>query len=132
MNDIDMLVVMTPEGIPGFERSREWVLEREHPDAVFSLLRSVDLPGVGILVAEPWNLAPGYSPDLPDDELARIEVTGPEDLELYVVATLAPDRQQVFLNLAAPLVVHAERRLARQVILDRQGWPLRHPVAVRG
>ena len=40
MNDIDMLAVMTPEGIPGFERSREWMLEREHPDAVFSLLRS--------------------------------------------------------------------------------------------
>lgn len=132
MDDNTMQAVMTPDGIPGFERSREWVLEREHPDAVFSLLRSVDVPGVGILVAEPWNLAPGYSPDLPDHELARIDVQSPEELDLFVVATLSPDRQQVFLNLAAPLVVNHERRLARQVILDRQGWPLRHPVAVRG
>ena len=49
-----------------------------------------------------------------------------------MVATLAADRQHVYLNLAAPLVVNPERRSARQVILDRQGWPLRHPVAVRG
>ena len=132
MNDTDMLAVSTPDGIPGFEKSREWVLEREHPEAVFALLRSLDIPGVGILVAEPWTLAPGYSPDLPDDDLARIEVTGPEDLEVLVVATLAPDRQQIFLNLAAPLVIHTERRLGRQIILDRQGWPLRHPVSVRG
>lgn len=132
MNDTDTLAVVTPEGIPGFERSRDWVLEREHPEAVFSLLRSLDHPGVGILVAEPWNLAPGYSPDLPDDELARIEVRSPDELELYVVATLAADRQHVYLNLAAPLVVNHESRVARQVILDRQGWPLRHPVGVRG
>jgi flagellar assembly factor FliW len=132
MTDNDMQAVVTPEGIPGFERTRRWTLEREHPDAVFSLLRSVDQPGVGILVAEPWNLAPGYSPDLPDDELARIEIEGPEELELYVVATLSPDRQQVYLNLAAPLAIHSELRIGRQIILDRQGWPLRHPVAVRG
>ena len=124
--------ISTPDGIPGFERTRAWVLEREHPDAVFWLFRSVDQPGVGLLVAEPWNLAPGYDPDLPEDDLARIEVTKPEDVALYVVATLAEDRRHVYLNLTAPIVVHTERRLARQVILDRQGWPLRHPVAVRG
>jgi flagellar assembly factor FliW len=132
VNDIDTQAVVTPEGIPGFERSREWILERATPEAVFSVMRSVDLPGVGLLVAEPWSLAPGYSPDLPDDELTRIEVSAPEDIEVYVVATLAPDRQHVYLNLAAPLVVHAQRRICRQVILDRQGWPLRHPVTVRG
>ena len=112
--------------------SREWQLERGHPEAVFSVLRSLDSPGVGLLVAEPWELAPGYDPDLPDDELARIDVTEPEQVELYVVATIAEDRQLVYLNLVAPLVVHAQSRLARQVILDRQGWPLRHAVSVKG
>lgn len=132
MDGIEPQVVTTPDGLPGFERSREWQLERGHPEAVFSVLRSLDSPGVGLLVAEPWELAPGYDPDLPDDELARIDVTEPEQVELYVVATIAEDRQLVYLNLVAPLVVHAQSRLARQVILDRQGWPLRHAVSVKG
>ncbi len=132
MTDIDPQAVTTPEGIPGFERTRCWTLEREHPEAIFSLLRSVERPSLGLLVAEPWALAPGYDPDLPEDDLARIGVSSPDELELYVVATLSDDRKHVYLNLAAPLVVHIGRRLARQVILDRQGWPLRHAVAVRG
>lgn len=132
MNEIEPQVVTTPEGLPGFERIRCWHLERGHPEAVFMVLRSVDEPALGLLVAEPWTLAPGYEPDLPDEELARIEITDPGDVELYVVATIAESREQVFLNLAAPVVVHQERRLARQVILDRQGWPLRHAVAVQG
>ncbi|MEZ5218344.1 MAG: flagellar assembly protein FliW [Ilumatobacteraceae bacterium] len=122
----------TPEGIPGFDESREWALERSHPEAVFCLLRPQDAPDRGILVAEPWQLAPGYEPDLPEAELERISITGPEDVELYVVVTLTPERTTVFLNLAAPIVVHRTERLARQVILDRQGWPLRHAVEARG
>ncbi len=112
MNGIEPQVVTTPDGLPGFERARDWQLERGHPEALFSILRSLDTPGVGLLVAEPWDLAPGYEPDLPEDELARIDVTAPDQVELYVVATITEDRQLVHLNLVAPLVVHAESRLA--------------------
>ncbi len=129
---IDVPVIRTPDGLPGFDTARCWVLERDHDDQVFGLLRSLDLPGIGLLVTEPWGLAPGYEPDLPEDELARIGVRDPEQVSVLVVATIAGDSTTVWLNLAAPIAVNVERREARQVILDRQGWPLRHPVAVRG
>lgn len=132
MTEIDSQPVTTPDGIPGFEKTRRWTLERCGPEAVFCVLRSVEQPAVGLLVAEPWGLAPGYEPDLPDQDLARIGVRSAEELEVYVVATIAEDRRSVYLNLAAPLVVNSGERVARQVILDRQGWPLRHAVAVRG
>jgi len=124
-------VVQTPDGLPGFDRAREWVLEQDD-DAVFALLRNVEQPSIGLLVTEPWDLAPGYEPDLPDDELARIGVEEAADVQLLVVATIAaePDAA-IWLNLAAPITVNVRTRQARQVILDRQGWPLRHPVAAR-
>jgi flagellar assembly factor FliW len=135
-----METIHTPDGLPGFDGAREWVLERGD-DAVFSLLRNVEQPGIGLLVTEPWDLAPGYEPDLPDDELARIGVDEAADVQLLVVATIssqileptsADDAGTIWLNLAAPITVNVRTHEARQVILDRQGWPLRHAVATRG
>ena len=125
-----MQTIHTPDGLPGFDAAREWVLEGDD-DAVFALLRNVEQPAIGLLVTEPWDLAPGYEPDLPEAA----------DVQLLVVATLAGDSiagseaaeaATVFLNLAAPITVNVRTRQARQVILDRQGWPLRHAVGVGG
>ena len=124
-------IIRTTDGLPGFDSCREWVLERGD-DAVFGLLRNVEEPAIGLLVAEPWELAPGYEPDLPDAELDRIGVTDADQVGIFVVATIAPDRQSVWLNLAAPIAINVETTEARQIILDRQGWPLRHPIALKG
>ena len=132
MDAHELLYIKTPDGLPGFEKSREWILERGADDAVFGLLRNADEPAIGLLVAEPWDLAPGYEPDLPEAELDRIGITNPEQTAVYVVATIAPDRQSVWLNLAAPITVNVESLEARQIILDRQGWPLRHPIELKG
>ncbi|MGZ4739255.1 MAG: flagellar assembly protein FliW [Ilumatobacteraceae bacterium] len=135
-----METIHTPDGLPGFDGAREWVLERGD-DAVFALLRNVEQPAIGLLVTEPWDLAPGYEPDLPDDELSRIGVEEAADVQLLVVATIADytselaptsDPGTIFLNLAVPITVNMRTHEARQVILDRQGWPLRHAVATRG
>ena len=135
-----METIHTPEGLPGFDGAREWVLERGD-DAVFALLRNVEQPGIGLLVTEPWDLAPGYEPDLPDEELSRIGDEEAADVQLLVVATISSqmlepastdDAGTIWLNLAAPITVNVRTHEARQVILDRQGWPLRHAVATRG
>ncbi|MCE9620966.1 MAG: flagellar assembly protein FliW [Actinomycetia bacterium] len=137
-----MKVIQTPDGFPGFASTREWVLEGE-TDAVFAVLRDREQPAIGLLVTEPWDLAPGYEPDLPDEELRRIGVEEATDVQLLVVATIAPasasqgdgadaDRDMtIWLNLAAPIAISRRTNQARQVILDRQGWPLRHAVAAR-
>lgn len=130
-------LIHTPDGLPGFDSSRHWSLERADADAVFGLLQNLDQPGVGLMVTEPWDLAPGYEPDLPDDELERIGIHDASDVTVLVVATIPSRDEQpddagvIWLNLAAPITVNVRTNTARQVILDRQGWPLRHPIATR-
>jgi len=130
MSDIDPPVITTPDGLPGFDHLREWVLEQTGEESVFSLLRSLDRPGISLLVAEPWELAPGYEPDLPDAEMGALGAHHPDDVAVLVVVRLDVESRQAFLNLAAPIVVHAAKGVARQMILDRQGWPMRHAVAL--
>jgi flagellar assembly factor FliW len=146
-----MLLVHTPVGLPGFDSARDWVLEGDDTK-VFSLLRNLDEPSIGLLVAPPWDMAPGYEPDLPDEELQQMGIEDAGDVNLFVVATIvesgqrpavvhepeaapdpAPERSvTVLLNLAAPIVLNRHSGVARQLILDRQGWPLRHPVVAKG
>jgi flagellar assembly factor FliW len=149
-----MLLVHTPVGLPGFDSARDWVLEGDDTK-VFSLLRNLDEPSIGLLVAPPWDMAPGYEPDLPDEELVQMGIEDAGDVNLFVVATIvessprpavpepdtapesapetAPERSvTVLLNLAAPIVLNRHSGVARQLILDRQGWPLRHPVVAKG
>jgi flagellar assembly factor FliW len=123
-------VISTPDGLPGFDQVRCWHLERDSPDAVFALLRATERPDVGLLVTEPWDLAPGYAPDLPEPELALLGVKEPAEIALLVVAGVDVAKRRAWLNLAAPIVVHVASGRARQVILDRQGWPVRHLVAL--
>ena len=152
-----MLLVHTPVGLPGFDRARDWVLEGDDTK-VFSLLRNLDEPSIGLLVAPPWDMAPGYEPDLPDEELVQMGIEDAGDVNLFVVATIvqsgpreaiaepsaesiadhaaepAPQERAVtvLLNLAAPIVLNRHSGVARQLILDRQGWPLRHAVVAKG
>ncbi len=156
-----MLLVHTPVGLPGFDRARDWVLEGDDTK-VFSLLRNLDEPSIGLLLAPPWDMAPGYEPDLPDEELVQMGIEDAGDVNLFVVATIveSPPRESiadhgaqpsadssadraaepapqeravtVLLNLAAPIVLNRHSGVARQLILDRQGWPLRHAVVAKG
>ena len=121
-------VISTPDGLPGFDQIRSWHLEREAPDAAFAVLRATGEPSIGLLVTEPWDLAPGYEPDLPDSELAALGVDEAGEDAIFVVAGIDVAKRRAWLNLAAPIVVHVASGRARQVILDRQGWPVRHPV----
>jgi flagellar assembly factor FliW len=123
--------ITTPEGLPGFNDARSWTLETNE-DAAFVMLRSNDHPGVSLVLGDPWTLAPGYEPDLPDADLADIGVKDASEVALYVVVGIDASRHLAWLNLAAPLALNAETAVARQVILDRQGWPVRHPVALDG
>jgi len=71
------------------------------------------------------ELAPGYEPDLPDEELERIGIRDASDISVLVVATIparsgSDDASVIWLNLAAPITVNVRTNTARQVILDRQ------------
>lgn len=53
----------------------------------------------------------------------EIGAVGPLDIRVFVVAN--PSDGGVFVNLRAPLIVHAETGVAAQVILDDPSYPFR-------
>ena len=119
-------VLLFPEGLPGFARTRHWQAV-EHEDArPFLWLQSLENAGVNLLVVDPRCLLPDYDPGLRTHDLARVGLTSEDPLMLLSIVTWRQDGPTV--NLRAPLVLNPERMLGAQVILEDARWPMRHPI----
>ncbi len=121
-------VLTFEDGIPGFPRSRRFVLVEVAEDSAFQLLRSVDEPDVALVVTVPWLFFPDYAPELSELERTSLGIERSEDAIVFCSVTLDPDHDTVYLNLLAPFVVNATTRRGRQIILLDSGYPVRAPV----
>ena len=74
-----------------------------------------------LFLIDPAFFVPEYQPELTAEHLASLGAEDPEDVDLYVVATLSAGSPVV--NLLAPILVNQATRTAAQVILD-EDWPL--------
>jgi flagellar assembly factor FliW len=74
-----------------------------------------------LFLIDPAFFVPEYQPEITAEHLAPLGAEDPEDVDLYVVATLSAGAPVV--NLLAPILVNQATRTAAQVILD-EDWPL--------
>lgn len=75
-----------------------------------------------LFLIDPGYFVPEYQPALTAEHLGAVGAETPEEVDLYVVATLSGGAPVV--NLLAPILVHPVTRDAVQVILDGEDWPL--------
>lgn len=117
--------ILFAEGIIGVPRARRFQL-LERKNSPIRVLRCLDIEGFALPVADPRLADPHYLPDLARATSAVL-LEQDDPLIVLAVATLDPDGAKV--NLRAPLLINARRRIAAQVILDDRSLPLRAPVA---
>ena len=123
----DPHVVEFPEGIPGFEACRRWVLIGSEELAPLRCLLSLDAPEPSFLSVDPAIVIPGYLKDLDPSAQVRIDVQPGDTLLWLAIVTLnEPGRSTV--NLKAPVVINTSRMLGRQVILDSTAYPVDCPL----
>lgn len=107
------------------------------PERVFDLAPVEGVAGLFTLTAEARAEArlfvldvavhlPSYRPSIPRLDL---EGFGPDAGELGILVVVNPTGHETTVNLAAPILTSTTAGLARQVILEAGGWPLRMPLA---
>jgi flagellar assembly factor FliW len=123
-------IIVFPRGLLGFAAQHHYVLA-EIPGAVttFKLLQSIDDPDLGFVVLP---LDAGDGPIARADLMAAARALAIEEAALAALAvvTLRAGAEQVdfTVNLRAPLLVDAGRRLGFQHVLPSDAYPLRHPL----
>ncbi len=118
-------ILRFPEGLPGLENCRDWVLLADATGDGFAWMQSVQRGEVALAVASPRRYVPGYQARVSRRELETLQLDDPKAAQVLVVMNRR--RPTHTLNLKAPLVINVARRLGRQVITDGP-YPLRYEV----
>ena len=124
-------VLHFPDGLPGFEHCREFVVVPHPvapgaPDSAFEWLQSTEDGALAFLAIDPARVFPHYAPRLAPSELSALKLNGDAVPRLFVLLTVPKgDPCGITANLMAPVVVNPARGLARQIVVGDE-WGLRH------
>jgi flagellar assembly factor FliW len=128
--DVDLdLVIVFSEGLIGFESCREYVVVRHDDKSAFRWLQSLDEPAVAFPIIEPFTFRPDYAPTISDSDARMLNLQRETSTLLFVVVSVpGKDPRGMTANLLAPLVINAESRQGKQVIVQEEGYTTRHMV----
>lgn len=112
-----------PEGIPAFEDAQNFALVGSEDTEPFVQLLSRDMEGLGFLCVNPCLLVSDYDVRISDEDRKQLKLTHHEEAPLLAFVSPAERREDVTVNLLAPIVVNVRNRLAKQIIAD--GYPIR-------
>lgn len=116
-------------GLPGFADARRFALVRVDGVAKpFSVLRSIDEPGLEFVVVPAAAFFPDYAPELSDDVADELGLTSADDALVLLILTIDADAGAITANLAGPVVVNVRTGDAQQVVLVGQEQALREPL----
>ncbi|MEW6321199.1 MAG: flagellar assembly protein FliW [Acidobacteriota bacterium] len=119
-------MVSFPEGLPGFEQCRNFVVLTAEHIAPFQGLHAVDGPPASFLTIDPRRVMPAYRCQLSRHDQQRLSAGADTVLLWLAIVTLTEG--QAFANLRAPVVINPARMVGFQVMPLNALYPLRHPL----
>lgn len=107
-------IIRFPEGLFGLQDCQHWVLLADAENDALGWLQSASRPDLALAVVSPRRFVPTYQLRVGRSELNRLSITDPKTA--HILAIVGKNERGITLNLKAPLVIHLEERLGRQVI----------------
>jgi flagellar assembly factor FliW len=124
----DEALLTFPEGLPGFEDHTRFALTEHERLEPFLWLQSLHDPLIGFLVVEPRTFVDDYAFDVNEADVELLRLSDDVQPRVLSVLVVPEDVRAMTANLQAPLVINDVDRLAKQVILTDDRFPLRYPV----
>jgi flagellar assembly factor FliW len=120
--------VMTfPDGLPGFEGRRQFVLLDVPDMAPLRVLHAVNADEPCFLVVDPRRVLASYRNQLGAADRLRLGSTDDASL-LWLAIVSVQDGGEVAVNLRAPIVIEPARMIGRQVMPNDCVYPLHYVV----
>ncbi|HEX2475773.1 MAG TPA: flagellar assembly protein FliW [Lacipirellulaceae bacterium] len=121
INEADVLTFV--DGLIGMEDCRRWVLLSDAQNESLAWLQSLDRAEVALAVVSPRRFVPGYQVRVSRREIQPLGLRDANDAQ--VLAIISHANGALALNLKAPLVIHLQERLGRQLVA-RDDHPVQH------
>lgn len=121
-------IITFPAGIPGFDKSRQFVIVSIPDYAPFEWLVCIDGSRLRFAIINPLLFTPDYAPSMVKEQLEDLELGKPEDLLLYTIVTIRENPLESTANLVGPLIINRSKRLGKQIILDDDRYSTQEPL----
>ena len=118
------------EGLVGLSDWQQFEVRADPANAPILELDCVSQPGISLLAIDPKYVADDYRFELSEADRRAIKLESDEQADVLVLLVVRGQPPRITANLAGPLVINLRLGLARQIVLDGERYPLRHPVAV--
>ncbi len=125
----DDKILKFPNGIIGFPDMTDFALiydEEKGKDTPIRFLQSLQETNFALPVMDPLLVAEDYNPEVEDELLHPLGEMKEEDALILVTVTVPKDLTKMSVNLQAPIVINAETRLATQMIVNTEQFPVKY------
>jgi len=122
-------IIHFPEGILGFEEEKQFVMIKDEDEQnPFQWLQSVQNPELAFVIINPFFVFPDYDIVLSKSVQEKLKIEDEKDVAVYSIVVVPEDIEKMTTNLSGPIVINAEKKLGKQVILDDDRYTTKHYV----
>ena len=118
-------IIRFPEGLPGFEATRAFVLLTSETTAPLQYLHAVEGAPASFLAIDPKLVLENYRCEVNEADRHRLGADHGEAL-LWLALVMVEADGAITANLRAPLVINPRRMVGHQMMPHQCLYPLRH------
>jgi len=122
-------IIEMRSAILGFNSLKRFVMIVHEEGSPFHWFQSLDDGSIAFITMNPFIIKSDYEPEIDDPTIELLEVDKEDDIELMVILTVRSEPVNMTANLRAPLVINKQRKLASQVILEDDQYPVRYSIS---
>lgn len=119
-------IIHFKEGIPGFEKHKDYVLLQEQEVPFVMTLQSIDDEVPSFVVIDPYAFIQNYDVKLSDKDLKFFNCNDINDLKVLLITVIPKDLKDTVVNLKSPIIINAKTNNAKQFILENTDYPIRY------
>ncbi len=119
-------VLQFEKGIPGFPDEKKFVVLPLNEDGSFSVMQSVETPGLAFVIANPFDFFKEYDFKVEEGVVEELGVESEKDIMVYNILTVEDPFEKTTANLQAPIIINKANNKAKQVILVEEGYKTKH------
>ncbi len=121
-------VVTLAEGMLGFSEDTRFTLVPDELGEPFLWMQSMEEPSLAFVVIEPSRVLTEYHFSVKKDQIKALKTDDVEDLQVYVIVTMASSVLDVTVNLQGPIVINKHTQVGQQIVLNDPKFSTRHPL----
>ncbi len=128
LNLQEEIIISFPAGLIGFAHLRYFRLFEPMESYPLKFLQAIDQPEISFTCIDVAAVKMDYECALNEEEAKVLALEQPEDALVLALVVIPEDPRQMTANLAGPLVINTKTKVGRQVVLNTEIYPLKHPI----